>query len=82
MRADEAFELTEPEPADSVFVTGIALIADAHTAQLVGYADISDMQERRILTRITMSVDTAEKLYLDLWKALRQAKRHPKLPQL
>ena len=80
MRPNEAFELTEPEPADSVFVTGVALATNQHTAQLVGYQDIPDLQERRILVRLAMSIDTAEKLYVDLWRALREAKRHPKLP--
>lgn len=78
MRGDEAFELTEPEPADSVFVTGVVLVTGAHTAQLVGFEDIPDLGERRIKVRIAMSIDTAEALYMDLWKALRgKIKWHP-----
>jgi hypothetical protein len=75
----QAFELTEPEPADSVFVTGVALRVNSHTATLVGYQDHPDLEERRIVVRVVMGIDTAAKLYTDLWRAMRHEKRpHPK----
>lgn len=65
-------DITEPESVEPLFVTGVNVLLDKQTAAICGFADLPVIGERRILVRMVMSRDTAQTLYLDLWKALRK----------
>ena len=78
------YELTEPDTVLPIFVTGSYLYADKRGNVGLGfYIDLQSVRERRILARLVMSADTANELYLSLWKALRKIKpRVPAPPKL
>lgn len=68
--------LTEPLIVPCLFVTGAAIERTQHVVRLVGWLTTLDLggeaQERRIVARCAMAIDTARKLAREISGAVRE----------
>lgn len=66
--------LTEPEIITCNFVTGWAVESSQHHVRLIAWSDLphlgGEMDERRIVIRCGMPIDTARRLLRDLKKSI------------